>query len=204
MNFATRFACAFAPVAIVATSAPATAQAQNGDLTKVQAHLTAVDSMTANFTQTDARRRSSAGTLQMKRPGKVRFQYGSGDLLLVADGSRLWFLDYTVGQKSSWALNQTPLGLLLSGNPDVKRFGKIIPSSDPRVVTVRASRATYGTLILVFTRNSAAPGGLSLYGWTALDAQNNKTTVKLSNVRYNVAVPASAFTFRDPKKAAKR
>jgi outer membrane lipoprotein-sorting protein len=105
-----------------------------------------------------------------------------------------------VGQKSSWGLNQTPLGLLLSGNPDVKRIGKILPSSDPRVVTVRASRAPYGTLILVFTRSGSAPGGLSLYGWTAIDAQNRKTTVKLSNVRYNVAVPASAFTFREPKK----
>jgi chaperone LolA len=198
MSFATNFARALAPVALIAAAAPAAAQ--EADLAKVQAHLSAVDSMTANFTQTDARGRSNSGTLQMRRPGKVRFQYGGGDLLLVADGKRLWFLDYTVGQKSSWGLNQTPLGLLLSGNPDVKRIGKIMPSGDPRVVTVRASRAPYGTIILVFTRNSSAPGGLSLYGWTAIDAQNKKTTVKLSNVRYNVAVPASAFTFREPKK----
>ena len=198
MSFAINFARAVAPVAILAAAAPASAQ--NADLAKVQAHLSAVDSMSANFTQTDARGRSAAGTLQMKRPGKVRFQYGSGDLLLVADGSRLWYLDYTVGQKSSWPLGKTPLGLLLSGNPDVKRSGKILPSSDPRVVTMRASRATYGTLILVFTRSASAPGGLSLYGWTAIDPQNRKTTVKLSNVRYNLAVPASAFTFREPKK----
>lgn len=198
MSFATNIARAIAPVAIIAAAAPAAAL--EADLAKVQAHLSAVDSMTANFTQTDARGRSGSGTLQMRRPGKVRFQYGGGDLLLVADGKRLWFLDYTVGQKSSWGLNQTPLGLLLSGNPDVKRIGKIMPSGDPRVVTVRASRAPYGTLILVFTRTPSAPGGLSLYGWTAIDAQNKKTTVKLSNVRYNVAVPASAFTFREPKK----
>jgi chaperone LolA len=198
MTFATNFARAMAPLAIVAAAAPV--QAQTADLNKVQAHLSAVQSMTANFTQTDARGRSAAGTLQMKRPGKVRFQYGSGDLLMVANGSRLYFLDYTVGQKSSWALNQTPLGLLLSGNPDVKKFGRIMPSQDNRVVTVRASRAPYGTLILVFTRNASAPGGLSLFGWTAIDAQNKKTTVKLSNVRYNVAVPANAFTFAEPKK----
>lgn len=198
MTFATKFACALVPFAIVAPAVPAAAQ--TADLSKVQAHLSAVRSMTANFVQTDARGRSSSGTLQMQRPGKVRFQYGSGDLLLVADGRRLWFLDYTVGQKNSFALNQTPLGLLLSANPDVRRNAKIIPSGDNRVVTVRASRAAYGTLILVFTRNASAPGGLSLYGWTAVDAQNRKTTVKLSNVRYNVAVPASAFTFREPKK----
>ena len=39
-----------------------------------------------------------------------------------------------------------------------------------------------------------------LYGWTAVDAQNKKTTVKLSNQRYNVAVPNGAFTFAEPKK----
>ena len=45
-----------------------------------------------------------------------------------------------------------------------------------------------------------APGGLRLEGWTAIDAQNKKTTVRLSNQRYNVAVPDSAFTFAEPKR----
>jgi chaperone LolA len=198
MSFANSFARALAPLAIMVTAVPAVAQ--SADLAKVQAHLSSVRSMAADFAQTTQRGSVDSGTLQMQRPGKVRFQYGSGDLLLVADGSRLWFLDYTVGQKTSWGLNQTPLGLLLSGNPDVKRFGRIMPSGDPRVVTVRASRAPYGTIILVFTRSASAPGGLSLFGWTAIDAQNKRTTVKLSNVRYNVAVPTSAFAFRDPKK----
>ena len=44
------------------------------------------------------------------------------------------------------------------------------------------------------------PGGLRLEGWTAIDAQNKKTTVRLSNQRYNVAVPDSAFTYAEPKR----
>ena len=44
----------------------------------------------------------------------------------------------------------------------------------------------------------SAPGGLMLEGWTAIDAQNKRTTVKLDGQRYNVAVPDSAFTFREP------
>ena len=39
-----------------------------------------------------------------------------------------------------------------------------------------------------------------LYGWTAVDAQGKQTIVKLSNQRYNVAVPGSAFTYAEPKK----
>jgi hypothetical protein len=68
-------------------------------------------------------------------------------------------------------------------------------------VTVRArDPSQYGSLTLVFLRSGSAPGGLQLYGWTAIDAQNRRTTVKLSNVRYNVSVPASAFSYAQPKK----
>ena len=85
----------------------------------------------------------------------------------------------------------------------MKSFARIQTSNDPRVVVVRASRQPYGTLILAFLRSPSAPGGLQLYGWTAIDAQNKRTKVTLSNVRYNVAVPASAFTFTEPKKRAR-
>ena len=213
MTFSIRFARAAlaiavpgaiaAPLAMVVAAAPAAA-AEAADMAKFRAHLAGVQSMTANFVQTDGRGRSAAGTLQLKRPGRIRFQYGSGDLLLVANGGKLNFIDYQVGQKSSWALNKTPLGVLLSTNPDLKGRAKIVASKDPNVVVVRArDPAQFGTLILAFLRSPSAPGGLMLYGWTAIDGQNKKTTVKLSNQRYNVAVPEGAFTFAEPKKRAR-
>jgi outer membrane lipoprotein-sorting protein len=200
MFSASKFARVLLPVAIVAAAVPAAA-ADSPDMGRLKAHLTSVQSMTASFVQTDARGRSAAGTLQLKKPGKVRFQYGSGDLLLVANGKSLTMIDYQVGQKSSWPLNRTPLGVLLSGSPDLKGRAQIVASTDPRVVTVRArDPSQYGSLTLVFLRSAAAPGGLQLYGWTAIDAQSRRTTVKLSNVRYNVAVPESAFRYAEPKK----
>jgi outer membrane lipoprotein-sorting protein len=206
MTFSIRLARALAPAAIVAMVAapvPAAAAPESADLARVQAHLTSVQSMTADFTQTDAKGRSAAGTLQLKRPGRIRFQYGSGDLLLVGNGKSLTYLDYQVGQKSSWPLNKTPLGILLAANPDIKGNAKVVASTDPRTVVIRAKdreNPEYGTLILAFLRSPSAPGGLMLYGWTAVDAQNKRTTVKLSNQRYNVAVPDSAFQYADPKK----
>ena len=94
--------------------------------------------MTAELRPDRRPRRSAAGTLQLKRPGRIRFQYGSGDLLLVANGSRLTFIDYQVGQKSSWPLNKTPLGMLLSAKPNIKGNAKVVASDDPRMVVVRA------------------------------------------------------------------
>jgi outer membrane lipoprotein-sorting protein len=200
MNFGTSFARALVPVALVAIAAPAPA-AESADMARLSAHIRSVQTMTANFTQTDARGRAAAGTLKLKRPGKVRFQYGSGDLLLVANGKTLTFIDYQVGQKNSWPLARTPLGVLLSNSPNLKGRAQIVPSGDSRVVSVRArDPSQYGSITLVFLRSGSAPGGLQLYGWTAIDAQNKRTTVKLSNVRYNVAVPESAFTFTQPKK----
>lgn len=160
--------------------------------------------MTANFVQTDSKGQTLSGTLQLKRPGRIRFEYGHGvNVLLVGDGRKLTFIDYDVGQKSSWDIAKTPLGVLLGANPDLDRIAKIVASDDPRVVVVRAldpSHNEYGKLILAFIRESGAPAGLRLYGWTAVDAQGKRTMVRLSNQHYNVSVPASAFTYAEPQK----
>ena len=201
MSFPTNLARALAPVAIVAAAVPA--QAQSSDIAKVEAHLAAVQSMTADFTQTDARNRVARGTLQLKRPGRIRFQYQGDDLLLVGNGAKLTFVDYAVGQKNSWDLNKTPLGILLGARPDLDRITKVMPQPDKRVLLVRARdprRPEFGTLILAFVRSPSSPGGLLLEGWTAIDAQNKRTTIKLNSQRYNVAVPESAFTYAEPKK----
>ena len=190
---------ALLPIALVAT--PSMAAAPSADLAKLREHLSSVQTMTANFTQTDDKGRVSTGTLQMKRPGRVRFEYSGGDLLLVANGKSLTFVDYTVGQKSSWPLSRTPLGPLLSASPDFNGKAEILPSADNRIVVARAKNAgQYGQLTLAFLRNASAPGGLQLYGWTAIDPQKRRTTVKLSNVRFNIAVPDGAFSYAEPKK----
>ena len=203
MNFVSNFARALVPVAVVATAAAASA-ATSGEMKAVESSLAATQSMTADFLQTDGKGRQMAGTLSLKRPGKIRFAYGGGvNMLLVANGSTLNFIDYDVGQKSSWPIAKSPLAVLLSPNPDLGRIARIVPSDHKSVVVVRARdarRPEFGTLILAFQRNGSAPGGLKLEGWTAIDAQNKKTTVRLSNQRYNVGVPDSAFTFVEPKR----
>ena len=205
MSFSTNLARALAPVAIIAAAAPAEAK-EAQDLAAVEQHLSAVQSMTASFVQTDARNRRAGGTLQLKRPGRIRFEYSGGDVLLVGNGRSLTFVDYEVGQKSSWDLNKTPLGILLSSRPDIRRIARVVPQRDPRVLLVRARdarRPEFGALLLAFVRSPSAPGGLLLEGWTAIDAQNKRTTIKLSNQRYNVAVPETAFRYAEPKKRAR-
>ena len=204
MAFPTFSARALAPIAAMAMLAAPAVAATNPDLARVEAHLAASQSMTANFVQTDSRNRSMRGTLQIKRPGRIRFEYGAGaNMLLVGNGKTLTFVDYEVGQKSSWPVAKSPLSVLLASNPDLQRIATVVPTKDARVLLIRARdarRPEFGTILLGFVRNPAAPGGLLLEGWTAIDAQNKRTTVKLDGQRYNVAVAENAFVFAEPKK----
>ncbi|MCY7281652.1 MAG: outer membrane lipoprotein carrier protein LolA [Sphingomonas bacterium] len=204
MTFPTLSARALAPIAAVAMLASPAVAATDPDLARVEAHLAASQSMTANFVQTDSRNRALRGTLQIKRPGKIRFEYGRGaNMLLVGNGKTLTFVDYEVGQKSSWPVAKSPLSVLLASNSDLQRIARVVPTKDPRVLLIRARdarRPEFGTILLGFVRNPAAPSGLLLEGWTAIDAQNKRTTVKLDGQRYNVAVAENAFTYAEPTK----
>jgi outer membrane lipoprotein-sorting protein len=205
MAFTKLSARLLAPAAALAVVAGGPALAQTAaPLQQVERSLAGTQSLTANFVQTDGRNRSLRGTLQLKRPGRVRFDYGSGaNMLLVGNGRTLTFIDYDVGQKSSWQIGNSPLSVLLSAQPNLGRIARALPTKDARVVLVRARdprRPEFGTIILAFVRSPSAPGGLLLEGWTAFDAQNKRTTVKLDNQRYNVAIPENAFSYAEPKR----
>ena len=128
-------------------------------------------------------------------------------MLVVSNGKSLYLIDYDVNQVQRWPIGNSPLGALLDPSRDVKKYGKLIPSGNSNVVTVEvkdSKHPEYGVITLIFTRNSAAPGGLQLTNWVALDSQNGRTTVRLSNHRYGVSLPDSAFSFKDPRRAAGR
>ena len=188
--------------------APVPAIAQSGSaLSQAQAHLRAVDTMTANFTQTDRKSRTVSGKMLLKRPGKVRFEYQKGvPLLIVADGKALTMIDYQVKQVSRWPIGDSPMSVLLNPNQDLARIAKVTRNDD-KVLMVQArdaKRPEFGTISIAFAKVASAPAGLMLQGWTMLDAQNNRTTVKLTNQRFGVAVADSSFRWTDPRKRGPR
>ncbi|MCV0382963.1 MAG: outer membrane lipoprotein carrier protein LolA [Erythrobacter sp.] len=189
-------------------AAPAPAFAAEGDLDRAVAALRGISTMKAAFTQTDRQGRTIGGELTLKRPGKIRFEYDkSANMLVVSNGKSLYLVDYEVDQVQRWPISNSPLGALLDPNRDVKQYGKLVPTGNAGVVSVEVrdpKRPEFGMITLIFTRNASAPGGLQLTNWVALDSQNNRTTVRLSNQRYGVSVADSAFTFRDPRRSSRR
>ena len=187
-------------------AAPAMAQASQLD--EAVAALRGISTMTANFTQTDRKGQTLSGVLTLKRPGKIRFEYQkSANMLVVSNGKSLYLIDYEVNQVQRWPIGNSPLGALLDPSRDVKAYGRVVPSDQANVVGVEIKdkkHPEYGVITLIFVRDASAPGGLRLTNWVALDAQNNRTTVRLSNQNFGAAIPDSKFSFTDPRRAGGR
>ena len=193
----------FAVPAALPSAAIGQAATQGDELAQVSRHLKAMQSLRASFTQTDRSGQTLTGTLTLKQPGRIRFEYQKdAQLLIVSDGRALTMIDYQVKQVQRWPIRNSPLGALLDPNRDLTRYGKVVPTGDRNVVSVEVrdpKRPEYGVITLIFTRTASAPGGLSLVGWVALDSQNKRTTIRLSGQQYNVAVSDTAFAWTDPR-----
>lgn len=194
--------------ATLAPASPAAAQTRTADLDRAVTALRGISTMKADFTQTDRAGKTARGTMTLKRPGKIRFDYGrDADLLVVSNGRSLYMIDYEVNQVERWPIRNSPLGALLDPNRDVKQYGKLVPTGSPDVISIDVrdpNKPEFGRINLIFVRNPNAPGGLQLTHWVALDAQNHRTTVRLANHRYGINVPDSTFNFRDPRRSSRR
>ncbi len=191
-----------------ALAGTAFAQSGTGDLDRAVTALRGIETMRASFTQIDRAGNSARGTMTLKRPGKIRFDYGEdADLLVVSNGRSLYMVDYEVNQVERWPIRNSPLGALLDPDRDVRQFGTLVPTGSPDVISIDVrdpNKPEFGRMNLIFVRKASAPGGLQLTHWVALDAQNHRTTVRLANHRYGIAVPDSTFRFRDPRRSSRR
>lgn len=201
--------CALAaPVVPVAAAPPAAAPAVDPQIEQAVTALRAITTLQADFVQTDRNGQRLSGVLSMQRPGKIRFQYQPGiPLLIVSDGSALTLIDYEVRQVQRWPIRNSPLGALLDPNKDVARFATLNPTGHSEVISldVRDPRhPEYGSITMIMLKKQGAPGGWELTSWVALDSQNRRTTVRLSNQRYGIALPSNIFRWNDPRTTGRK
>lgn len=188
--------------------APTSIAQAPSDLDRAVSALRAITTLVADFTQTDRNGQRVTGVLTLKNPGRIRFQYQRGvPLLIVSDGRALTMVDYEVRQVQRWPIRNSPLGALLDPKRDVARFGRLQPTGDPNVLSIEVrdkAHPEYGVITLIFIRKASAPGGLELVNWVALDSQNQRTTIRLTNHRYGQPVSNNAFRYNDPRTPTRR
>ena len=109
MRLVPPLAAALIPLAAIAAPPTPALGATDAGVAQVEASLAATQTMTAHFVQTDGKGRQLDGQFSLKRPGRIRFDYGrAANMLVVSDGQRLNFLDYSAPQMSSWPIDKTP------------------------------------------------------------------------------------------------
>jgi outer membrane lipoprotein carrier protein len=147
------------------------------------------------------------GTLQVKKPGRMRWEYDAPDeKVFVSNGRQLYFYDPANNQVT---ISEVPQGdqaasaaLFLSGRGNLTRdftvsFTKGGPAETYALrLDPKTPQDEYDWLELVADRRT-----LQIQSLTAVEKQGGRSTFIFSRFRENTGVPESTFEFRIPRGA---
>jgi|SRR3954471_14883306 outer membrane lipoprotein-sorting protein len=178
---------------------PAYSDEQKVLLDKISAYLNGIHSLKARFIQIGPEGGTDQGTLYIQKPGQIRFEYDPPSaLLIVATNGRVYVKNSRLNTLDTYDLSDTPLGLLLNQNVDLKANRAVMGVNDQNgMVTVQARTSTNrnnSNITMMFS----SPG-LELRQWTVRDNQGGNTTVALQNPEAGAAIDPALFT--PPQKA---
>ena len=165
------------------------AQARQLSLAEVSNYLNTLQTGTGGFTQINNDGTISTGTIYIKRPGRIRFEYNPpDDSLVVAGGGQVAVFD---GRSNTaperYPLNQTPLSIILDRNVDLTRARMVTGhTSDGTTTTITAQdpdHPEYGNIQMVYTADP-----VELRQWIVTDDTGDTTTVILNDLRTGGAI----------------
>lgn len=189
---------ALAPVLTLALALPA--WAEKLPLGDISSYLNGLKTAQSKFTQVNDDGSISTGTLYIKRPGRVRFEYDPPEASLVmAGGNTVAIFDSKSNTgPATYPLERTPLSIILAENVDLGRARMVTGhASDGKTTTVRAQdpdHPEYGNIELVFTGSPT-----ELRQWVITDDAGARTTVILGELRSGVSIPDSRFNIEMEK-----
>lgn len=197
MNKITRRLCVLAVPLALAGLAASPSQAQQLSLAQVSNYLNSFTTAESEFTQINADGTISTGTVYIKRPNRVRFEYNPPEeSLVVAGGGQVAIFDpRSDGGADRYPLSQTPLKIILERNVDLTRTDMVTRHvSDGTTTTVTAQdpdRPELGNIQMVYT---ASP--VELRQWIVTDDTGQQTTVILGDLAKDGSVPDILFNIQ--------
>jgi outer membrane lipoprotein carrier protein len=215
-----RLVAGLAGAAIVWAAAPhhgAAAQAESPEALarRLQARYDAIKDFTADFSQTYEggvlrRKTTESGTLLIKKPGRMRWEYKTPEeKLFVADGRKIYAWvpadrQVTVSALPSDDAPATPILFLLGRGQLTRDFtvstATAVPGAPADTVALTLTPKTtvpdYDRLTLVVDRAT-----LALRMLVARDAQGGTSTFVFTRLRENVGLPDARFSFTIPRGA---
>lgn len=172
-----------AGLAAATMALPGLAQAQALSLDTLSGYLNGFSTAQGDFTQVNPDGTLSTGTIYIKRPGRVRFEYNPPEeALVMAGGGQVAVFDPKSDRGvERYPLRETPLNIILERNVNLARAGMVTGhSSDGTRTTVVAQdpeHPEYGNIQLVFTSDP-----VELRQWIVTDETGQATTVILGDL----------------------
>lgn len=179
---------------LLAASLAAPAWADKLSLNAISKYLNGLQTAKGSFTQVNDDGSISTGTIFIKRPGKIRFEYNPPDktLVLASAGAVAIFDPKTNQGPETYPLNRTPLKIILAKNVDLGRANMVTGHSYDGTATIVTAQdpehPEYGNIQLKFTGNP-----VELRQWIINDDSGSRTTVILGELKKGGNMPHKLF-----------
>ena len=196
MRFLSRLLmAALFPALLLGAATAARAQASAAEVEK---YFNGLGTLQARFVQNNPNGSIVQGTLYVRRPGRMRFEYDApSELKIVADGTQVTLWDPATRDFGQWPIGWTAASFLvkdplqLSGDLTVeateRRDGQLF------LTVVQTRRPQEGKVIVRF-----AEGPLALRGWSIVDSRGNKVDVTLIDLKTGLQLADSLFKYDGP------
>jgi len=148
-------------------------------------YLNTITAAEARFTQVGSDGSRLTGTLYIKRPGRIRFEYDppQEDTLVLASGGQIAVFDGRAsGRPEQFPLRRTPLGIILARNIDLTRArmvtGHGMDSGRTVVQAQDPDNPDYGRIYLYFEHDP-----VRLSEWLIVSGTGERTRTRLDPFR---------------------
>lgn len=171
----------------------------------VEYYLSNLNTVVADFVQSNPDGSLSSGKFFLKRPKQMRWQYNPPTpVLMVTRGDYLTYYDYELEQVSDIPLDDTLLGILSKKRVSFTRDNIEITQlhEEPgfiRITIQQKGKPEEGSLTLDF-----ASQPMHLRSLHITDATGQYTSISLENMQLGVPLDDSVFDFKDPRIGGRR
>ena len=163
------------------------------NIARVERYFNGITSMRSSFLQASSTGLVARGTVWLRRPGRMRFEYEPpSPVLITSDGILITYQDIELQQTNQIPLFTSPLAVLVDERVE---FGYQLVveavESQSNVLRLRVRQRDepdQGHVTLVFQDNP-----LALKQWTIVDAQQVSVKVALLDPEFGVDIPNQMF-----------
>ncbi len=167
---------------------------EKADLDKISAYLNAIHSLKAGFVQIGPEGGVDQGEVAIQKPGQIRFEYRPpSPVSITATGGSVYVKNARLNTVDRYDLSDTPLGLLLNDNVDLKTNKAVLGVTEQQGAIIVRARTSANRNNSNITMMFTAPN-IELRQWTVKDNQGGNTTVALRNLQTGAALDPAIFT----------